>query len=140
MGAQSPQAKANRPAAAQLKIETESGADDNQLEPIDLDVASASIGAPEDLQISSEPPRPKDVGHPYDPSRERERNRTILAIGSFGLFAVVILTLLFASVFGREWSQLAQAASVLLPAVSAVSATALAFFFAGEKRKRKEPR
>ena len=80
-------------------------------------------------------PRPRDVGRPFDPAPTRERNRTILAIGSFSLFALVVLSFAAATLFfGRAWSEIAPAASGLLPAVSAVTAGAITFFFTNERK------
>lgn len=82
-------------------------------------------------------PRPRDVGKPFDPDPIRELNRTVLAIGSFALFSITVIGLLVAVMCGRPWSELGDAAAVLLPAVSAVTATSLAFFFAIEKKRRR---
>jgi hypothetical protein len=74
-------------------------------------------------------PIPRDVGKPFDATRQRWWIRTILAIGAFLLFSTVVLALLFAVIAGRPWSDLESAAGVLLPAVSAVTVGSLTFFF-----------
>ena len=77
-----------------------------------------------------------DKGEPFNPAPQRERNRTLLAIGSFSLFSVVVLTFLFAVVAGQTWSRLELAAAVLLPAVSTITSVAIAFFFSLEHTRK----
>lgn len=82
-------------------------------------------------------PHPVDKGKPFNPDPTRERNRTLLALGSFILFGVVILTFLFAVVFGeRTWKDLEIAAAVLIPSVSTVASVAIAFFFSLEHARK----
>jgi Kef-type K+ transport system membrane component KefB len=79
---------------------------------------------------------PVDVGRPFNPDPVRELNRTILAIGSFALFAVVVLMILAAVVLlGKSWQDIEPIAAVLLPAVSALTSTTLAFFFVIERHR-----
>ena len=89
-----------------------------------------------DAASAPQPKHPVDVGKPFNPDPVRELNRTILAIGSFGLFAAVVLILLAAVVFGnKSLTVIEPLAAVLLPAVSALTSTSLAFFFVIERQK-----
>ena len=90
-------------------------------QPTDAGAAVVDIIAPE-------------YGAIYRPSEDRERTRSLLALGALSLLALTICLVAVPIVAGiRTWSELEGMCASLLPALLTVVGSALGFYFGTEK-------
>jgi hypothetical protein len=78
-----------------------------------------------------------DEGRIYNPDRDRERTRSILALGVLGLVFVALAAIVTPVVSGkRDWQEIEGLAAAVLPAVFGITGSVLAFYFATEQKRQ----
>lgn len=74
-------------------------------------------------------------GNVYNPDKDRERTRSVLALRVLWLLVAVVAALLGAVISGlREWNELEGLSASVLPGVLTVVGTVLGFYFGSTKR------
>lgn len=98
----------------------------------ELGLPEAEVLAPTAAKI----PEPKVAKEPYDPTRTHEWIRGALALASFFLFIVFVLTITLADIFEwRGWDNLKDLSTMIMPVVVSVVGTTTGFYFGTKSQK-----